>query len=51
MNTCYKEPDGEMNSVNENYFKSSLEKSHKSLSFREIYVKNVEKNITVIGIL
>ena len=51
MNTCYKELDGEMKSVNENCFKSSLEKSQKSLPFREIYVKNVEKNITVIGIL
>ena len=51
MNTCYKELHGEMKSVNENCFKSSLEKSQKSLPFREIYVKNVEKNITVIGIL
>ena len=33
-----------MKSVNENYFKSSLENFQKSLPFREIYVKYLEKN-------
>ena len=32
-----------MKSVNENYFKSSLEKFQKSLPFRKIYVKYLEK--------
>ena len=34
----------EMKSVKENYFKSSLENFQNSLSFREIYVKLLEKN-------
>ena len=40
-----------MKSVNENYCKSSLENFQKSLPFREIYAKNLEKNSTVTGIL
>ena len=40
-----------MKPVNENYFKSSLEKFQKSLPFREIYVKYLEKNSIVISIL
>ena len=43
-NTCDKEPCGEMKCLNENYFKSSLENYQKALVFREIYVKNFEKN-------
>ena len=38
-----------MKFVNENYFKSSLENFHKSLSFREICVKYSKKNS--VGIL
>ena len=34
----------EMKSVNENYFKSSIKNFQKSLPFREIYVKYLEKN-------
>ena len=33
-----------MKSVNENYFKSSFETFQKSLPFREIYLKYIEKN-------
>ena len=43
-NICDKELGGEIKSVNENYFKSSLEYFRKSLSFREIYGKYLEKN-------
>ena len=39
-----KELGGEMKSVRETYFKSSLEKFQKSLPFKEIYVKYLEKN-------
>ena len=39
---CCKELGGEMKSVNENYFKSSL--VQKSLPFRKIYIKYLEKN-------
>ena len=41
---CYKELDGEMKSANENYPKSSLENVQKSLPFRKIYIKYLEKN-------
>ena len=34
----------EMKSVNENYFTSSIKNFQKSLPFREIYVKYLEKN-------
>ena len=37
-----------MKSVNENYFKSSLENFQK---FRNIYVKYLEKNRIVIGVV
>ena len=40
-----------MKSVNENYFKSSLENFQKLLPFRKIYVKYLEKNSIVKGIL
>ena len=43
-NTYDKEIGGGMKSVNENYFKSLLENFQKSLPFREIYVKYLEKN-------
>ena len=33
-----------MKSVYENYFKNSLENFRKSLLFREIYIKYLEKN-------
>ena len=46
-NICDKELGGEIKSVNENYFKSSLEYFRKSLSFREIYGKYLEKNKSV----
>ena len=49
-NTCDKEL-GKMKFVNENSFKSSLENVQKSLPFREIYVRYLEKNSIVIGIL
>ena len=39
-----KELGGEMKSVRETYFKSSLENFQKSLPFKEIYVKYLEKN-------
>ena len=42
-NTCDKEL-GEMKSAYENYFKSSPESLQKSLPFRVIYVKYLEKN-------
>ena len=38
-NTYHKELGGEMKSVNENYFKSSIENFQKSLHFREMYVR------------
>ena len=38
-NTCDKELDGEMKSVNENCFESSLENFQKLLPFRDIYGK------------
>ena len=47
---CDKEPDGEMKSVNENFFKSSPENFQKLLSFREIYIKYLEKS-QYIGIV
>ena len=50
-NTCDRELGCEIKSVNENYSKSWLEKFQKSLPFREIYVKLLEKNSIVIGIL
>ena len=40
--------DGEMKSVNENYFKSSLENFQKSLNFVEIYVKYLDSVVAVI---
>ena len=43
-NTCDKELGSEMDSVNENVFKSSPENFQKSLPFREIYVKYLEQN-------
>ena len=43
-NTWDKELDGEMKSANENYFKSLLENFQKSLLFKEIYAKYLEKN-------
>ena len=43
-NTCDKVFAGEINSAYENYLKSSLENFQKSLPFREIYVKYLEKN-------
>ena len=43
-NTCDKELGGEMKSVNENYFKNSLENFQKSLPFREMYIEYLEKN-------
>ena len=43
-NTCDKELGGEMKSVKENHFKNSLENFQKSLPFREIYIKYLEKN-------
>ena len=39
-----KELGTKMNSDNENYFKSSLENIQKSLLFKKIYVKYLEKN-------
>ena len=51
QNTCDKELGGKMKFVNDNYFKSSLENFQKSLAFREIYVKYLENNSIVIGIL
>ena len=42
-NTCDKELGGEMNSINKNF--------RKSLSFGEIYVKYLDKNSIVVGIL
>ena len=50
-NTCDRKLGGEMKPVNENYFKSSLEKFQKSLPVRETYVKYLEKNSIVISIL
>ena len=49
-NNCDKELGGEMYSVNENYFKSSLENLQKSLPFREIYLKCFGKNSIDIAI-
>ena len=43
-NTCDKGLGGEIKSLYENYFKNSLEILQKSLPFREIYVKYLEKN-------
>ena len=40
--------DSEMKSVNENYFKSSLENFQKSLNFVEIYVKYLDSVVAVI---
>ena len=51
QNTCDKELGGKMKFVNDNYFKSSLKNFQKSLAFREIYVKYLENNSIVIGIL
>ena len=42
-NTCDKELGGEMKSAYENYLQSSLENFQKSLLFRKIYVKYLEK--------
>ena len=38
-NTCDKELDDDIKSVNENYFKSSFKNFKKSLSLKETYVK------------
>ena len=43
-NTCDKVFAGEIKSAYENYLKSSLENFQKSLPFRKIYVKYLEKN-------
>ena len=43
LNTCDKELGGEMKSGYENYLQSSLEIFQKSLLFRKIYVKYLEK--------
>ena len=43
-NTCDKELGNEIKSVNENYFKISLENFQKSLPIHEIYVKYLQKN-------
>ena len=45
-NTCDKEFGVEINSAYENYFKRSLKNLQKSLCFREIYLKCLEKNST-----
>ena len=42
-NTCDKELGGEMKSAYENYLQSSLENFQKSLLFRKMYVKYLEK--------
>ena len=47
-NTYDKELGGAMKCVNEKYFKSSFENFQKSLPFREICVKHLEKNGIVI---
>ena len=50
-NTCDKELGDEIKSVNENYFKDSLENFQKSFPIREIHVKYLEKNCIVTSIL
>ena len=50
--TCDKELGGEMKFVKENYLnKSSLVNFRKSLPFREVYLKYLEKNSIAIGIV
>ena len=43
-NISDKELGGEMKPAYENYFKSSIKNFQKSIPFREIYVKYLEKN-------
>ena len=49
-NTCDKELDGEMKSVNENCFESSLENFQKLLPFRDIYGKYQRKTVYSVSV-